>query len=161
MDNAPTELQPVSEFRIHVERVSGFEFRVSFDKEQYDPLMMDEPAPLGKDSAPNPARILAAAIGDCLSASLLFCAQKSHIDLGPVRASVRVQLGRNPKGRIRISKVDVEIDPVLKPEDRERARRCLEIFEDFCIVTQSVREGVAVNVAVKGLEQVPSSEQVL
>jgi organic hydroperoxide reductase OsmC/OhrA len=161
MDNSGTPskmLQHVSEFQIQIEQVSGFEFRVRFDKEQYRDLTMDEPAPLGKDAAPNPSRILAAAIGDCLSASLLFCAQKARVEIGPVRTNVRVQLGRNEKGRLRIAKVDVEIDPNLSSAEKERALRCLEIFEDFCVVTQSVRDGIDVNVTVKGLEARQSPE---
>ena len=38
-------LQPVSEFQISVEQISGYEFRVRFDKQQYPELLMDEPAP--------------------------------------------------------------------------------------------------------------------
>jgi hypothetical protein len=47
------------EFILQVEQVDGFDFRVRFDKEQYPELRMDEPAPLGLDAAPNPARICA------------------------------------------------------------------------------------------------------
>ena len=56
-------METVSEFVLQVEQVEGFAFRVRFDKEEYPDLQMDEPAPLGRDAAPNPARILAAAIG--------------------------------------------------------------------------------------------------
>lgn len=142
-------LQPVSEFQISVEQISGYEFRVRFDKEQYPELLMDEPAPLGKDSAPNPSRVLSAAIGNCLSASLLFCAAKSRIEIGPVRTTIKTQLGRNQNGRLRIMKVTVDIDPQIKPEDRDKAQRCLALFEDYCVVTQSVRGGIDVDVNVK------------
>ena len=60
---------PVSEFGLRIEQVDGYEFRVRFDKEHYPEMRLDEPAPLGHDRAPNPARILAAAIGNCLAAS--------------------------------------------------------------------------------------------
>ncbi len=60
----------VSAFDIRVEQVDGFSFRTKFDKSQFADLAMDEPPPLGRDTAPNAARILAAAIGNCLSASL-------------------------------------------------------------------------------------------
>ncbi len=53
----------VSAFDIRVEQVDGFSFRTQFDKSQFADLAMDEPPPLGHDSAPNAARILAAAIG--------------------------------------------------------------------------------------------------
>jgi organic hydroperoxide reductase OsmC/OhrA len=50
---------------------------------------------------------------------------------------------------MRIGKIEVEIDPQIKEVDKQQAQRCLELFEDFCVVTQSVREGIDVSVAVK------------
>lgn len=141
----------VSRFTIGIEQTQDFEFRVRFDKEQYQDLEMDEPAPLGRDRAPNAARILAAAIGNCLSASLLFCARKSRVQVGPIRTSVTVEIARNERGRLRIAGVEVEIDPQIAAADREKALRCLDLFEDYCMVTQSVRQGVPVKVSVKGL----------
>jgi len=145
--------KPAGEFEITLEQSDAFEFRVRFDKPQHADLLMDEPGPLGKDAAPNPARILSAAIGTCLSASLLFCANKSGVPVGPIRTRVRMHLVRNERGRLRVSHVDVNIDPHVAESDRENARRCMSLFEDFCVVTQSVREGIQVNVAVEGLEQ--------
>lgn len=140
----------VSEFSITVEQVEDFEFRVRFDKPQYAELAMDEPEPLGKDAAPNAARILAAAIGNCLSASLLFCARKSKVTLGPVQTRVQARIARTEKGRLRIAGVEVEIDPQIADAEKEKAMRCLGLFEDYCVVTQSVRQGIPVDVKVKG-----------
>lgn len=140
----------VSEFSITVEQVEDFEFRVRFDKPQYAELTMDEPAPLGKDAAPNAARILAAAIGNCLSASLLFCARKSKVTLGPVHTRVKARIARTEKGRLRIAGVEVEIDPQIAEGEKAKAMRCLGLFEDYCVVTQSVRQGIPVDVSVKG-----------
>ena len=71
--------QVVGRFTINVEQIDGFEFRVRFDKDRYAAVTLDEPPPLGHDSAPNAARFLAAAIGDCLSASLVFCMKKAGV----------------------------------------------------------------------------------
>ena len=64
-----TQTAVASTFSLQVEQIDGFEFRVKFDKEQFAPLLLDEPPPLGHDTAPNAARLLAAAIGNCLAAS--------------------------------------------------------------------------------------------
>jgi organic hydroperoxide reductase OsmC/OhrA len=141
----------VSEFTLDIEQLQDFEFRVRFDKEHYPELQMDEPAPLGQDRAPNPARLLAAAIGDCLSASLLFCARKSRVGIGPVRTKVTTQIVRNERGRLRIGKMAVEIDANVPESERPKLARCAELFEDFCVVTESVRRGIDVAVTVKGL----------
>jgi organic hydroperoxide reductase OsmC/OhrA len=136
-----------STFSLHVEQINGFEFRVKFDKDQFAPLLLDEPAPLGHDTAPNAARILAAAIGNCLSASLLFCLQRAKITAPSVSADVNVEIVRNEARRLRVGKVNVTLHTNLPPDDPALAG-CLSSFEDFCIVTQSVRQGIDVAVHV-------------
>lgn len=138
-----------SRFSVHVEQIDGFEFRVKFDKEQFAPLLLDEPAPLGHDTAPNAARILAAAIGNCLSASLVFCLKKANVSVSGVTADVGVEIVRNEARRLRVGKVDVTLRTNLPADDPSLAA-CLSTFEDFCIVTQSVRQGIDVAVHVDG-----------
>jgi organic hydroperoxide reductase OsmC/OhrA len=137
-----------SEFSILVEQVDGYEFRVRFDKPQFDELTLDEPAPLGKDTAPNAARLLAAAVGNCLAASLLFCLAKAGNKAEGMRANVNVQLVRNDRKRIRIGAIDVVLHPRLAG-GQAALDGCLATFEDFCVVTQSVREGLDVRVRVE------------
>ena len=69
-----------------------------------------------------------------------------------LKATVRTRIARNERGRLRIGGMEVEIEATLTPAEIEKARRCLETFEDFCIVTQSVRQGFPIEVKVKGLE---------
>lgn len=139
----------VGEFALHIERLNDFEFKVSFDKDHYAPLHLDEPAPLGKDTAPNPARILAAAIGDCLSASLLFCMKKNGAELSALTSDVKVELVRNDNNRLRIGKVAVTLQPTLSSGADPMLQKCLPMFEEFCVVTQSVREGLDVEVKIE------------
>lgn len=139
--------QAVSRFAISIEQIHEYEFRVRFDKDRYPELKLDEPAPLGGDSAPSPSRsIPAAASGDCLSARLPFRARKARLPIGPIHTAVRTELTRNERGRLRIASVEVDIGPNLSESERGRAQRCLGSFED-CVITQSVRDGIDVNVA--------------
>lgn len=126
----------------------GYEFLVDFQREGVPHLLMDEPPPLGEGHGPSAARVLAAAVGNCLSASALFCLRKARIDVRSMRTSVRASLVRNEKGRLRIGGIQVNIELAVAPEDRPRTGRCLELFEDFCVVTQSVRSGIDVQVEV-------------
>jgi uncharacterized OsmC-like protein len=141
------------QFTTKLEQVKDYTFVVTFAKEAFMPLLMDEPKPLGTETGPNATRFLSSAVGHCLSASLLFCLQKSRIPMKHISTKVQTRLARNDAGRWRISeiKVDIEAEPANQ-QDRERMRRCLDIFEDFCIVTQSVRKGINVQATV----QVPS-----
>jgi organic hydroperoxide reductase OsmC/OhrA len=141
--------EPAGEFTLSMEQVRNYEFRVKFDKEGLPDLILDEPSPLGHDAGPNATRILAAAIANCLSASLLFCTKRARVELGPIHTEIKMQLVRNENKRLRVGKVEVVIDPRLSEADKEKAARCLQIFEDFCVVTQSVRQGIDVAVSVK------------
>ena len=58
-------------------------------------------------------------------------------------------MGRNERGRFRISGLDVTIEPTVRGEPSKKFDRCLELFEEFCIVTQSVRDGIEVGVSVE------------
>lgn len=141
----------VNEFTIGIEQVRDYEFRVRFDKPQFAELIMDEPPPLGRDAGPNAARVLAAAIGNCLCASLVFCAaRKAGVKMTRVRAAVKVQIVRNENKRLRVGRVEVTIDPGLEPAELAQAAQCRDLFEDFCTVTESIRHGVDVQVAVQG-----------
>lgn len=139
-----------TEFTTKLDQVKDYEFEVSFDNDALGKLTMDEPAPLGTEKGPNASRVLSSAVGHCLTASLIFCLEKSRIPMKHVTTNVHTTLARNEAGRWRVQgiTVDVNADP-LNEQDRERMKRCLEIFEDFCIVTQSVRKGINVEVSVK------------
>lgn len=157
--NTPTTKTPVDAFTVTVEQLEDYEFKVRFDQPHFDEYRLDEPAPIGHDRAPNAARVLSAAIGNCLSASLLFCARKAKVQLGPIRTEVRTQVVRNEHGRLRIGKVDVRIDPRISDAEKHKALRCLELFEDYCVVTQSVRQGIDVQVAVEGMDGGPGGPE--
>ena len=140
----------VSEFQITVDQTKDYEFVVRFKPEQPE-LHMDEPPPLGHDSGPSASRILAAAIGNCLSASLVFASRKQGVQLTGVHASVKVQIGKNERKRLRVQHVAVTIDPRIAPEDAEKLKAAAAVFEDFCTVTASIRQGIPVDVTVIGV----------
>ncbi len=137
----------VSQFDLSLEQVEGYVFRVKFDKDGYPALLTDEPPPLGADGGPNPARLLAVSIANCLAASLLFCLQRRKVTPASISADVHMELVRNEQNRLRVGKVRVTVRPVLAADDAALAG-CLDSFEDFCVVTQSVRQGIAVDVRV-------------
>jgi organic hydroperoxide reductase OsmC/OhrA len=136
-------------FTIHLEQEQGFDFRVKFDWPDNAELLLDEPEPLGERHGPNAARLVAAAVGNCLSASLVFCLRtKFKQDPGPLRASVTGQLARNEHGRLRIGGLSVRIELAEDAGALQHLERCMAQFEDFCVVTASIRHGIPVSVEV-------------
>lgn len=145
-------------FSLTVEPRDGYRFDVVFDDPSWDPVHTDEPEPLGQGTGPNPVRLLGAAVGNCLAASLQFCLQKSKVDARGVRARVTGTTERNERGRLRIKSIDVVLEPIFDGVPPERFHRCTQLFEDFCIVTQSVRDGIDVDVRVEAVESGDGAE---
>jgi uncharacterized OsmC-like protein len=111
-------------------------------------LLVDETKPEGECSGPNPPRMLATAVGHCLSSSLIYCLSKARIPIKKLETTATTNLFRNEKGRLRIRSIDIQMDLKVNPEDKTRVNRCLTIFEDYCTVTQSIRKGIQVNVNI-------------
>jgi organic hydroperoxide reductase OsmC/OhrA len=127
----------------------GYMQVVDFGMDGVTPLVVDETHPLGAERGPNPARLLGAAVGGCLGASLLYCLRKARLEVTDLRTTVAGTLVRNDRGRLRIGALQVHLAPSVPEAERARMGRCLDLFEDFCIVTQSVREGIDVSVEVE------------
>lgn len=134
---------------ITLEQVTDYEFRVRFDDTAIPDLLTDETPPLGQGAGPNPSRMLAAAVANCLSASLLFALRKYKNQPGGLGAHARATLERNDKGRWRVVRIGVELSLSNVEADLSHLDRALAQFEDFCIVTESVRQGVPVDVSVR------------
>lgn len=134
------------EFSVSMELVNNYKFLVDFGS--YGELVSDEPEPLGEGQGPNPSRILAASVANCLAASLMFALRKFKDEPGKVSAEVKGHLDR-VDGRWRIVSMDVDIKLGNASATLSHLERALEQFEDFCVVTQSVRNGIDVNVKVE------------
>lgn len=136
-------------FTVRVEHVQGYQFRALFDWPDVPVLVLDEPEPVGSQAGPNAARLVAAAAANCLSASLLFCLRKARVDIQGLQADVTVGMRRNESGRLRMAQMEVNIHLAGIPEaDASRMLRCAGLFEEFCTVTQSIRQGIPVAVTV-------------
>lgn len=133
-----------STFTVKLELLEDYIFKVDFGA--FGDLITDEAPPLGKGEGPNPSGLVAAAVGNCLCASLLFALRKFKDQPGAVSAEVNGHMERQ-NGRWRIGKMDVKLQ-LDNPQMLEHLPKALEQFEDFCIVTQSIRQGIPVSVEV-------------
>lgn len=136
------------EIRLTLTQLDGYGFRVDFG-DGLPELLTDEPSPLGNDRGPNPSRLLLAAVANCLSASLIFALRKFKNAPGPLTATVTSALARNEAGRWRIPRAKVALQLAEGSEAHAQIERVLAQFEAFCVVTQSVRDGIEVDVEVR------------
>lgn len=124
------------------------DFRFEIDFGAGPPLMADEDPPAGAGTGPTPVQLLAAAVGNCLSASLLFALRKYKQAPEPMRATAAATVGRNDRNRLRVEAIEVKIHLGVPAGSLEHLDRALAQFEDFCTVTASVRDAIAVTVEV-------------
>ena len=137
-----------SEIRIELVQLSDYQFEARFDDPGIPVLLTDEVAPLGGNAGPNPVRLLAVAVANCLAASLLFAMRKFKHNPGALRAVATVQMARNPQNRLRVGRIAVDLNLGKGASEVPMLERILGQFEEFCVVTQSVRPAFPVNVRV-------------
>jgi uncharacterized OsmC-like protein len=111
-------------------------------------MLADEPAPLGNGEGPAPTHMLAAAVANCLSASLLFSLKKFKQDAGGITTTATCVVDRNDSNRLRVARIDVAIRLGRSGAELEHLDRILGQFEAFCTVTQSIQSGVPVKIEV-------------
>jgi len=136
-------------FTIHLEQLEDYQINVRFDWKKAADVLMDEPPPLGEASGPNASRMLAAAAANCLSASLLYCLAKEEPPARSLRTEASCILIRNDKKRLRIGGMEVRLIVSDELKESKRFDRCKELFEDFCVVSASIREGIPIKVSVQ------------
>jgi uncharacterized OsmC-like protein len=125
------------------------DFRFAIDFADGIPVLYgDETPPLGGGSGPNPAQLLAAAVGNCMSDSLLFAIRKFKQNPEPIRAVVAATIERNADKRLRVQDINVKLTLGAPGSSLAHLDRALEQFEEFCTVGQSVRQGIPVAVEV-------------
>jgi organic hydroperoxide reductase OsmC/OhrA len=136
-------------FTVSMKLLENYLFEIDFG--EYGNIMTDEPPPLGSGEGPNPSAMLAASVANCMCASLLFALRKYKDDPGELSATVTGRVERVEK-HLRVTRLDVELHLGAAAAELESLQKAVAQFEDFCVVTQSVRHGIEVNVAVTDSE---------
>ncbi len=132
---------------VQLRQKQDYQFDIHFGGE-IPVLMGDEPAPLGAGQGPSPVQLLAAAVGNCLSDSLLFALRKYKQAPEPIQCDVQAEIGRNAQGRQRVLHIRAVLTLGVPAAALEHLDRVLTQFEAFCTVTQSVGQGIPVSIEV-------------
>lgn len=139
----------MSETTIHVQlkQKQDYQFDIHFGG-AVPVIMGDEPAPLGAGQGPSPVQLLAAAVGNCLSDSLLFALRKFKQAPEPITCDVTAEVGRNAEGRVRVLGIQAVLTLGVPGATLAHLDRVLSQFESYCTVTQSVGQGIPVGIEV-------------
>ena len=106
---------------------------------------------------PDAASLLGMAVVSCLSASFIFCLEKRNLTLEDLEANAEISFKEPKKGYKRVDSINVKIIPKTNdPEVLKRVKQCIKeikgghmFFEESCIITPSVREGIKIQVDVE------------
>ncbi len=143
----------MSDERVRVQLVQAQDYQFDVDFGTGVPVLrVDEPAPLGQGAGPSPVQMLAGAVGNCLSASLLFALRKFKQQPEPLRTEVTAEVGRNAEGRLRVLGLQVTLTLGVPAAALQHLDRVLAGFEAYCTVTQSVAGAIPVTVSVRDAE---------
>ena len=138
---------PEKAIRVELSQRNDYRFDIAFGNDA--PLLTsDEPAPLGTGLGPSPVQMLCAAVGNCLSDSLLFAFRKFKQEPSPIQCAVTAEVGRNGDNRLRVLHMSAQIRMGVLAASLEQVDHVLAQFEEFCTVTQSVRQGIPITVEV-------------
>ena len=132
---------------VRLDQRHDFTFEVTFGPGML-PLQVDEPPPLGQGQGPSPVQLLAAAVGNCLSDSLLFALRKFKQVPDPIHCEVEADVGRNDQGKLRVLALRAALTLGVPADALEHLERVLGSFEAYCTVTQSVASAIPVTVQV-------------
>jgi len=146
------------EVSITVTQQGHYQFLVDFGT-AIPGLLADEPAPLGAGEGPSPSQLLLAAVANCLSSSLYFALQKFKQDAGGMTTTATARIDRNEENRLRVLDITVTIRLGKGRAEISHLDRILAQFEPFCTVSQSVRHGIPISVAVEDGQGVRMNER--
>ena len=133
--------------RVELTQRHDYRFDIAFG-DDIPVMTSDEPAPLGTGLGPSPVQMLCAAVGNCLSDSLLFAFRKFKQVPEPMHCTVNAEVGRNAENRLRVLNMTAQIRLGVEASALQQVDHVLAQFEEFCTVTQSVRQGIPVTVEV-------------
>jgi uncharacterized OsmC-like protein len=132
---------------VNLKQDKDFRFAIHF-AEGIPVLYGDEARPLGSGTGPNPAQLFAAAVGNCMSDSLLFAIRKFKQHPEPIQTEATATIDRNAENRMRVQNINVKLTLGATASSLAHLNRALEQFEEFCTVGQSVRQGIPVTIEV-------------
>ena len=117
----------------------------------FDGIHLDEPESFhGNDIGPSPVEYFLIGIGGCLGSTFTYCLKKQGIKIDALDVVVDGQLKHlGPKMSLQL--VNIEAELIITAKDGEssgKIEQCIKTFRDYCIVSNSITQGVPLDVTV-------------
>jgi hypothetical protein len=140
---------------LHIEQLGELSFSVRCEASNANgnPSHVETPM-VPAEAVPEAVQRLITAVGGNLSASLLICLRKILTTYSDTHADVRVPTTEQDGAPQLPRKIEVVLHVSLPTDSLDLYRR-LKPLEDFSAVTQSLRDGVEIEVEVRAHEATP------
>ncbi|HBX38330.1 MAG TPA: peroxiredoxin [Pseudohongiella sp.] len=135
-----------SSISVKMRLLENYVFEIDFG--EFGNIISDEPPPIGDGEGPSPSDMLAASVANCMSASLLFALRKQKEDPGELHATVTGTTER-VDNYLRITSLAVTLKLGKSASEYQSLDKVLPVFENYCVVTQSVKRGIPVTVDIQ------------
>ncbi|NVM02590.1 MAG: OsmC family protein [Candidatus Helarchaeota archaeon] len=121
---------------------------------QFQELVVDEPQQFhGDDRGPSSLEYLCVGIGGCMGTSLVYCLKRFKATFSELQVDAAAEIHHVPPNRmLRVTAlhVDFHITPDPATQDNiDNINECYEHFAKYCVVTQSVKQGIPFDIKLK------------
>ncbi len=126
----------------------GFKAKVR----HFPEIWIDEPPQFhGNDRGISSVEFLLVGIAGCLGSSISYCFRNMEISVEDINIEIEGTLHHPEPGHpLRIVQLKNRLDVKLAPDqDEELVELCLEKFRKYCVVTQSVMQGIPAETTVQ------------
>lgn len=128
----------------------GFEAIVK----DFNKITVDEPKQFhGDDRGPSSLEFLCVGIGGCMGTSLVYCLKRFKATFSELQVNAAAEIHHVPPNRmLRVTAlhVDFRITPDPATQDNiDNINECYEHFAKYCVVTQSVKQGIPFDIKLK------------
>lgn len=97
----------------------------------------------GKDAGPMGGELLLASLGGCFNSNLLAAIRARELDIDDIRIEINGELEGTPP---RYESIDMVV--LSDYEDRDMLQKLVTISERSCIVANTLKQGLTLNVSV-------------
>ncbi len=128
----------------------GFEAEVK----DFPTIVIDEPQQFhGDDRGPSSIEYLCVGIGGCMGTSLVYCLKRFKATFSKLAVKAAAEIHHVPPNRmLRVTALHVNFTITPNPatdDNIENIKECYEHFAKYCVVTQSVKQGIPFDIKLK------------
>ncbi|MFX1237890.1 MAG: OsmC family protein [Promethearchaeota archaeon] len=135
--------------KVSIEYSEGVHFIANV--RQFNSIHIDEPESFnGTELGPSPVEYVLIGIGGCLGSTLSYCLKKKGLEINKLEIIIDGKIRHEePYNRLRITSVDAELHLNMKDNGNTgEIDSCVESFLKYCIVSNSISQGIPIDVKV-------------